>query len=115
MVNVTMSKKPREGIDFFPMSVDFEEKLYAAGKIPGSFLRREGRPSDRAILASRLVDRPMRPLFPKDLRNDVTIIMTVFPTTPDCSPEISGMIAPPSPSRSRIFRGAARSRAAPWA
>lgn len=92
MVNVTMSKKPREGIDFFPMSVDFEEKLYAAGKIPGSFLRREGRPSDRAILASRLVDRPMRPLFPKDLRNDVTIIMTVLSYDPDCSPEICGMI-----------------------
>ena len=92
MVNVTMSKKPREGIDFFPMSVDFEEKLYAAGKIPGSFLRREGRPSDRAILASRLVDRPVRPLFPKDLRNDVTIIMTVLSYDPDCSPEICGMI-----------------------
>ncbi|MEA5135461.1 MAG: polyribonucleotide nucleotidyltransferase [Candidatus Fimivivens sp.] len=92
MVNVTMSKNPREGIDFFPLSVDFEEKLYAAGKIPGSFLRREGRPSDRAILASRLVDRPMRPLFPKDLRNDVTIIMTVLSSDPDCSPEICGMI-----------------------
>ena len=92
MVNVTMSKKPREGIDFFPMSVDFEEKLYAAGKIPGSFLRREGRPTDRAILASRLVDRPMRPLFPKDLRNDVTIVMTVLSYDPDCSPEICGMI-----------------------
>lgn len=92
MVNVTMSKKPREGIDFFPMSVDFEEKLYAAGKIPGSFLRREGRPTDRAVLASRLVDRPMRPLFPKDLRNDVTIIMTVLSYDPDCSPEICGMV-----------------------
>ena len=91
MVNVTMSQKPRENIDFFPMSVDFEEKLYAAGKIPGSFLRREGRPTDKAILASRLVDRPMRPLFPKDLRNDVTIIMTVLSYDPDCSPEICGM------------------------
>ncbi|MEG1850118.1 MAG: polyribonucleotide nucleotidyltransferase, partial [Oscillospiraceae bacterium] len=91
MVNVTMSKNPREGIDFFPLSVDFEEKLYAAGKIPGSFMRREGRPSDKAILASRLVDRPMRPLFPKDLRNDVTIIMTVLSYDPDCSPEICGM------------------------
>ncbi|MEG2173999.1 MAG: polyribonucleotide nucleotidyltransferase [Oscillospiraceae bacterium] len=91
MVNVSMSKKPREGIDFFPLSVDFEEKLYAAGKIPGSFLRREGRPSDKAVLASRLVDRPMRPLFPKDLRNDVTIIMTVLSYDPDCSPEICGL------------------------
>ena len=91
MVNVTMAKKPRDGIDFFPLSVDFEEKLYAAGKIPGSFLRREGRPTDRAILASRMVDRPMRPLFPKDLRNDVSIVMTVLSYDPDCNPEICGM------------------------
>lgn len=91
MVNVTMSKKPREGIDFFPLAVDFEEKLYASGKIPGSFLRREGRPTDKAMLASRLVDRPMRPLFPKDLRNDVTIVMTVLSYDEDCSPEICGM------------------------
>jgi len=91
MVNVTMSQKPREGIDFFPMSVDYEEKLYAAGKIPGSFLRREGRPSDKAILASRMVDRPMRPMFPKDLRNDVSIVMTVLSYDEDCSPEICGM------------------------
>ncbi|MBP0981416.1 MAG: polyribonucleotide nucleotidyltransferase, partial [Oscillospiraceae bacterium] len=91
MVNVTMAKKPRDGIDFFPLSVDFEEKLYAAGKIPGSFMRREGRPTDRAILASRMVDRPMRPLFPKDLRNDVSIVMTVLSYDPDCNPEICGM------------------------
>jgi len=91
MVNVTMSQKPREGIDFFPLSVDYEEKLYAAGKIPGSFLRREGRPSDKAILASRMVDRPMRPMFPKDLRNDVTIVMTVLSYDEDCSPQICGM------------------------
>ena len=70
LVNVTASAKPREGIDFFPLSVDFEEKLYSVGKIPGSFIKRESRPSDKAILASRLVDRPIRPLFPKDMRND---------------------------------------------
>lgn len=92
MVNVTASPKPREGIDFFPLSVDYEEKLYSAGKIPGGFLKREGRPSQNAILASRLVDRPMRPLFPKDMRNDVTIVMTVLAVDPDASPEIIGMI-----------------------
>ena len=76
MVNVTASKKPREGIDFFPLSVDYEEKLYSVGKIPGSFQKREGRPADKAILVSRAIDRPMRPLFPKDLRNDVSIVAT---------------------------------------
>ncbi len=92
LVNVTASKKPREGIDFFPLSVDFEEKLYAVGKIPGSFLKREGRASDKAILASRLVDRPIRPLFPKDMRNDCTVVMTVLSTDMDHQPEIAGMI-----------------------
>ncbi len=92
LCNVTASQKPREGIDFFPLSVDFEEKLYSVGRIPGSFLKREGRPSDKAILASRLVDRPIRPLFPKDMRNDVSVVMTVLSTDPDCSPEIVGMI-----------------------
>ncbi len=92
LCNVTASKKPREGIDFFPLSVDFEEKLYSVGKIPGSFLKREGRPSDTAILASRLVDRPIRPLFPKDMRNDVSVVMTVLSVDPDCSPEIAGML-----------------------
>ncbi len=92
LVNVTMSQKPREGIDFFPLSVDFEEKLYAVGKIPGSFMRREGRPSEKAILSSRVVDRPIRPLFPKDMRNDVSVVMTVLSVDPDCSPEIAGMI-----------------------
>jgi polyribonucleotide nucleotidyltransferase len=91
MVNITMSRKPREGVDFFPLSVDFEEKLYAAGKIPGSFLRREGRPTDKAVLASRLVDRPIRPLFPKDLRNEVTVVMSLLSYDEDCSPEICGM------------------------
>ncbi|HCF83199.1 MAG TPA: polyribonucleotide nucleotidyltransferase, partial [Ruminococcaceae bacterium] len=92
MVNVTASPKPREGVDFFPLSVDYEEKLYSVGKIPGGFLKREGRPSEKAILTSRVVDRPMRPLFPKDMRNDVAITMTVLAVDPDCSPEIMGMI-----------------------
>ncbi|NCC86774.1 MAG: polyribonucleotide nucleotidyltransferase [Clostridia bacterium] len=92
LCNATMSAKPRDGIDFLPLSVDFEEKLYAVGKIPGSFQRREGRPSDKAVLASRLIDRPIRPLFPKDMRNDVGIVATVMSVDPDCSPEITAMI-----------------------
>ena len=91
-VAVTASEKPRDGIDFFPLSVDFEEKLYAVGRIPGSFLKREGRPSEKAILASRVIDRPVRPLFPKDMRNDVSIVATVMSVDPDCSPEITAMI-----------------------
>lgn len=93
MGNVTASAKPREGVDFFPLSVDFEEKLYAVGKIPGSFLKREGKASEKAILTSRCVDRPIRPLFPKDMRNDVSVVMTVLAVDPDNSPEIAGMIA----------------------
>ena len=92
MCNVTASVKPRDGIDFFPLSVDFEEKLYSVGKIPGSFMKREGRPSESAILASRLVDRPIRPLFPDDMRNDVSVVMTVLAADPDTSPEIVGMV-----------------------
>jgi len=92
MVNVTMGAKPRDGVDYFPLSVDYEEKLYAVGKIPGGFLKREGRPSEKAILNSRVVDRPMRPLFPSDMRNDVALVMTVMAVDPDCSPEIAGMI-----------------------
>lgn len=92
MCNVTASVKPREGVDFFPLSVDFEEKLYSVGKIPGSFTKREGKPSDKAILTSRMVDRPIRPLFPKDMRNDVSVVMTVLSVDPDCSPEIAGML-----------------------
>lgn len=92
LVNVTMAKKPREGIDFFPLSVDFEEKLYAVGKIPGSFLKREGRPSEKAVLSSRVVDRSIRPLFPNDMRNDVSVVMTVMSVDPDYSPEVCGMI-----------------------
>ena len=89
MVNVTASKEPKEGIDFFPLSV---EKLYAAGKIPGSFTKREGKPADKAILTSRAIDRPLRPLFPKDFRNDVCVIATVLSVEPDNSPEVAAMI-----------------------
>ena len=93
MANVTASPKPREGVDFFPLSVDYEEKLYSVGRIPGSFTKREGKPTDKAILTSRMVDRPIRPLFPKDMRNDVSVVMTVMAVDPDCSPEIAGMLA----------------------
>jgi len=92
LVNITASAKPRDGIDFFPLAVDFEEKLYAVGRIPGSFMRRESRPSLQAVLASRMIDRPMRPLFPYDLRNDVVISCTVLSVDRDCSPEITAMI-----------------------
>ncbi|MGN0587632.1 MAG: polyribonucleotide nucleotidyltransferase [Oscillospiraceae bacterium] len=93
MANVTASPKPREGVDFFPLSVDYEERLYSVGRIPGSFMKREGKPSEKSILTSRVVDRPIRPLFPKDMRNDVSVVMTVLAVDPDCSPEICGMIA----------------------
>lgn len=88
----TASPKPRDGIDFLPLSVDYDEKLYAVGRIPGSFTRREGRPGEKAILTSRVIDRPVRPLFPKDLRNDVALTLTVMSVDPDCSPEITAMI-----------------------
>lgn len=86
------SKEPREGMDFFPLSVDYEEKQYAVGKIPGGFLKREGRPSEKAILNSRLIDRPIRPLFPKGMRNDVQVVTTVMSTDQDNAPEITAMI-----------------------
>ena len=92
LVTATASKEPREGIDFFPLSVDFEEKLYSVGKIPGGFLKREGKPSDKAILTSRAIDRPLRPLFPKDFRNDVVIVATVLCVEQDNSPEVAAMI-----------------------
>ncbi len=92
LCTATMSDKPREGVDFFPMSIDFEEKLYSVGKIPGSFQRREGRASEKAVLAARVIDRPIRPLFPKDMRNDVGIVATVMSVDPDCLPEITAMI-----------------------
>ncbi len=92
LCNVTMADKPREGVDFFPLSVDFEEKMYSVGRVPGSFQRRESRPSEHAILTSRCIDRPMRPLFPKDMRNDVSIVCTVMSVDPDCSPEVAAAI-----------------------
>ena len=94
VVNVTAcaSKEPRPDVDFFPLSCDYEEKMYAAGKIPGGFIKREGRPSERAILCSRLMDRPLRPLFPKGYYNDVVVVATVMSVDPDCSPEVCGMI-----------------------
>ncbi len=92
MVNVTASKEPREGIDFFPLSVDYEEKLYSVGKIPGGFNKREGKPSEKAILTSRAIDRPLRPLFPKDFRNDVCVTATVLSVEQDNSPEVCSMI-----------------------
>ena len=92
MTNVTASKEPKEGVDFFPLSVDYEEKLYAVGKIPGSFNRREGKPSDKAILVSRAIDRPIRPLFPHDFRNDVCVTNTVLSVDPNCSPEVCSNI-----------------------
>ncbi|MBR4146091.1 MAG: polyribonucleotide nucleotidyltransferase [Lachnospiraceae bacterium] len=88
----TASEKPRDGIDFFPLSVEFEEKLYAVGKIPGGFTKREGKPSENAILTSRVIDRPMRPLFPKDYRNDVTLNNMVMAVDPNCRPELVGML-----------------------
>lgn len=92
MVNATMSKQPRDGMDFFPLSVDYEEKMYAIGKIPGGFKKREGRASDKAILTSRLIDRPIRPLFPKGIYNDVTVIATVLSVDTNIPPEVFGMI-----------------------
>ncbi len=91
-VAVTAAPKPREGVDFFPLSVDYEEKQYALGKIPGGYGKREGRPSEKAILVSRVIDRPIRPLFPKDMRNDVSIVCTVMSYDPDCLPEIAAMV-----------------------
>src|SRR5574344_1782918 len=92
LVNVVASKEPKEGIDFFPLSVDFEEKLYSVGKIPGGYTKREGKPSDKAILTSRAIDRPLRPLFPKDFRNDVCVVATVLCVEQDNSPEVAAMI-----------------------
>ena len=89
---VTAAPRPRDGIDFFPLSVDFEEKLYAVGRIPGSFNRREGRPGEKGVLTSRVIDRPIRPLFPHDFRNDVSVMCTVMSVDHDCSPEICGLI-----------------------
>ncbi len=92
LCTVTASAKPREGVDFFPLSVDYEEKMYSVGRFPGSFTRREGRASEKAILASRCIDRPIRPLFPKDMRNDCSVVATVMSVDPDCSPEVAAAI-----------------------
>lgn len=92
LCTATMSDKPREGVDFFPLSVDYEEKLYSVGHIPGSFQRREGRASEKATLSARVIDRPIRPLFPKDMRNDVGVVATIMSVDPDCLPEITAMI-----------------------
>ena len=92
LATATASEKPREGIDFFPLSVEFEEKMYAVGKIPGGFNKREGKASEHAVLTSRVIDRPMRPLFPKDYRNDVTLNNLVMAVDPDCSPEVTAML-----------------------
>ncbi len=92
MVNVTASRHPREGIDFFPLSVDYEEKLYSVGKIPGGYIKREGKPSEKAILTSRVIDRPIRPLFPADLRNDVSVVATVLSVEYDNPPEVAAML-----------------------
>ena len=88
----TASAAPRDGIDFLPLSVDYDEKMYSVGKIPGGYLKREGKPSEKAVLTSRVIDRPVRPLFPKDLRNDVALSLTVMSVDQDCSPEITAMI-----------------------
>ena len=92
MVNVTASRTPREGVDFFPLSVDYEEKLYSVGKIPGGYIKREGKPSEKAILTSRVIDRPIRPLFPADLRNDVSVVAAVLSVEQDNPPEVAAMI-----------------------
>ncbi len=92
LATATASAAPREGIDFLPLSVDYDEKMYAVGKIPGGFLKREGKPSEKAVLAGRVIDRPVRPLFPKDLRNDISLLLTIMSVDPDCSPEITAMI-----------------------
>src|SRR6516164_4850496 len=90
---VTASPNPREGIDFFPLTVDYEERMYAAGKIPGGFIKREGRPSEKATLSARLIDRPLRPLFPDGFRNDIHIVCTVLSVDPDADPDVVAMVA----------------------
>jgi polyribonucleotide nucleotidyltransferase len=95
LVTATMSKEPREGIDFFPLTVDYEERLYAVGKIPGGFIKREGRPSEKAVLSGRLIDRPIRPLFPENFHHEVQIIVTVLSVAPLNVPEFITLIGPP--------------------
>ena len=102
LCTATASDKPREGIDFFPLSVEFEEKMYSVGKIPGGFIKREGRPSEKATLTSRLIDRPLRPLFNKGMRNDVQVVATVLSVEQDVPPDIPAMIAYPTYSVAAI-------------
>ena len=92
LVTAAASQEPREGIDFFPLSVDYEERLYSVGKIPGGFIKREGKPTENAILTARLIDRPIRPLFPKGYRNDVQVIATVLSVDQDCTPDVVAML-----------------------
>ena len=92
LVTATMSKKPREGIDFFPLTVDYEERMYAVGKIPGGFIKREGRPTEAATLSARLIDRPIRPLFPKGYRNDVHVVATIMSVEQDNPPDVTAII-----------------------
>ncbi len=92
LTTATASEKPRPGIDFFPLSVDYEERLYSVGKIPGGFIKREGKPSENSVLTSRVIDRPIRPLFPKDYRNDCAVVNTVLSVDQDCQPEFAAML-----------------------
>ena len=91
LVTATASKEPREGVDFLPLTIDYEERLYAVGKIPGGFIKREGKPSEKAILSARVIDRPLRPLFPKDFRNDVQVVATVLSVDQDNTPDIAAI------------------------
>ena len=100
----TASDKPRDGVDFFPLSVEFEEKMYSVGKIPGGFNKREGKASENSILTARVIDRPMRPLFPKDYRNDVTLNNMVMSVDPECRPELVAMIGAALSTTIPIFR-----------
>ena len=110
VVAVTGTKTPREGVDYFPLSVDFEEKQYSVGKIPGGFIKREGRPTEKATLTCRLIDRPLRPLFPKGMRNDVQVVATVLSVDKDIPPEVPAMIG----SRSAGSSSTEYSRSASW-
>ena len=105
MVNATMSDSVREGVDFFPLTIDFEEKQYSVGKIPGGFIKREGRPTEKATLTCRLIDRPLRPLFPKGMRNDVQVVATVLSVDKDIPPEVPAMIGSSAALAASNIRG----------
>lgn len=108
LVTAVVAPEPREGVDFLPLLVDYEERLYSVGKIPGSFLRREGRPPESAILAARAIDRSIRPLFPKDFTRDIQVVVTVLSVEPDCPSDTTGLIGPRSPSPFRRSRSPVR-------